>query len=102
MPTEPKLKGTTVIKFLLDENYPICLHIDLGGKEILASFFFPFGQCFFKKIFLSLVGGQLLYNAVLLSGVQQSESAGCTHTFLPSHPSPLSPLAQYQAELPML
>ena len=54
------------------------------------------------------IGIQLLYNVVLVSAVQQCESATCTHTSPPSWASlppsvpPLWGITEHQAELPAL
>ena len=44
----------------------------------------------------------MLYNVVLVSGVQQSGSAGGAHLFPPSHHTHLTAPAEYRAVLPGL
>ena len=62
----------------------LCIHCSFDYSKGPSTFFF---------LFIFFIGGQLLYNSVLVSAAQQHESAGCIHTAplfepipTPSHP----------------
>ena len=63
---------------------------------MLYTFLYPFtiymcllcevlGQIFFQKL-KRIIGVELTYTVLLVSGVQQSESFICIHTYIPSFP----------------
>jgi len=82
-----------------------------GGKnERNVSFFFSFLQYYWVCFNFFFIELKLPYSVVLVSAVQQNESAPCIHIYLPfgtflpliAHPLPIQVTAEHQAELPAL
>ena len=101
--------GTPYPAAICTSKGPQSFILPCAGRPMCWYINFPITQCFLNFFFL--IGVQLLYNVVLVSAVQQSESAICIHisppswTSLPPHTPPIPPTqvkTEHGAELPAL